>query len=180
MSVKITYFVHGTTSDNSAHISSGWKDVDLSELGVKQSEELPSQNSDRFDAVFCSDLIRAVHSTELSFKNKFPIIIDQRLRECNYGDYNGKLSEIVEPLQEKMIQDRFPNGESYEDVRARITLFLEDIKNTHDGKHIAIVAHKAPQLALEVILNGKTWDEAFSTDWRKIGKWQPGWKYIVK
>jgi len=180
MSVKITYFVHGTTTDNAAHISSGWKDIDLSELGIQQSKELPYQKTDQFDAVLCSDLIRAVHSADLSFKDKFPIIVDQRLRECNYGDYNGKLSEVVEPLQEKMVNDRFPNGESYEDVRARINLFLEDLKDKYDGRHVAIVAHKAPQLALEVILNGKTWDEAFATDWRKVGKWQPGWGYIVK
>ena len=40
MSIKITYFVHGTTVDNENHLSSGWKDVELSELGKKQSEEL--------------------------------------------------------------------------------------------------------------------------------------------
>jgi alpha-ribazole phosphatase/probable phosphoglycerate mutase len=175
--IKITYFVHGTTTDNEQHISSGWKDVDISAKGVEQSQELPNQNTEVFDAVFCSDLIRAVHSAELSFKGKYPIIIDKRLRECNYGDYNGQLSEIVEPLQEKMITDRFPNGESYEDVKARIAEFLSDLKKTYDGKHIAIVAHKAPQLALEVLLNNKSWEEAFSTDWRKVGKWQPGWEF---
>jgi len=40
MSVKITYFVHGTTTDNENHISSGWFDVELSELGVQQSRDL--------------------------------------------------------------------------------------------------------------------------------------------
>jgi len=177
--IKITYFVHGTTTDNEQHISSGWKDVDISAKGIEQSQELPNQNTEVFDAVFCSDLLRAVHSAELSFKGKYPIIIDKRLRECNYGDYNGQLSEIVEPLQEKMITDRFPNGESYEDVKARIAEFLSDLKKTYDGKHIAIVAHKAPQLALEVLLNNKSWEEAFSTDWRKVGKWQPGWEFTL-
>ena len=28
MAIKITYFVHGTTTDNKQHISSGWKDVE--------------------------------------------------------------------------------------------------------------------------------------------------------
>jgi alpha-ribazole phosphatase/probable phosphoglycerate mutase len=180
MSVKITYFVHGTTTDNEQHISSGWKDVDISDLGIKQSEELPSQNTDKFDVVFCSDLLRAVHSAELSFKDKYPIVIDKRLRECNYGDYNGKLSEIVESLQEKMVNEHFPNGESYENVKVRIESFLKDLKASHDGQHIAIVAHKAPQIALDVLLKGLTWDEAFATDWRKVGKWQPGWEYLLK
>lgn len=34
MSVIITYFVHGTTTDNLKEISSGWKDVKLSEKGI--------------------------------------------------------------------------------------------------------------------------------------------------
>jgi broad specificity phosphatase PhoE len=180
MSIRITYFVHGTTADNEQHISSGWKDVDLSNLGIKQSKELPSQNIDTFDTVFCSDLIRAIHSAELSFKGRFPIVTDKRLRECNYGDYNGKLSEIVEPLQQEMVNTRFPNGESYEDVKARIQSFLEDLKPNYDGKHIAIVAHKAPQIALDVLLKELSWDEAFAADWREVGKWQPGWEYLLK
>jgi alpha-ribazole phosphatase/probable phosphoglycerate mutase len=179
MAVRITYFVHGTTTDNEIHASSGWKDVDLSELGVQQSLELPIKKNDNFEAIFCSDLTRAIHSAELSFKGKFPIIIDKRLRECNYGDFNGQLSEIVEPLQEKMITDRFPNGESYEDVKARILEFLTELKMKYEGKNIAIVAHKAPQLALDVILKGLNWEQAFANDWRKVGKWQPGWAYTL-
>lgn len=173
MSVKITYFVHGTTTDNENEISSGWKDVDLSEIGIQQAKQLSSQNTD----TFCSDLIRAVYSANLAFQNKFPIVSDKRLRECNYGDYNGKPTEEVEPLQEKMVTDRFPNGESYEDVKARIASFLDDLKSKYDGKHVAIVAHKAPQLALDVLLKGMSWEQAFANDWRKEGKWQPGWEY---
>jgi broad specificity phosphatase PhoE len=46
MSIKITYFVHGTTTDNERHLSSGWKDVELSELGIKQSEELKEKTTE--------------------------------------------------------------------------------------------------------------------------------------
>ncbi|MBU0906939.1 MAG: histidine phosphatase family protein [Nanoarchaeota archaeon] len=181
MVVKITYFVHGTTTDNQKDISSGWKDVELSELGIKQSEELPKQiGKKKFDVVFCSDLKRAVDSAKISFKVKFPIKQDKRLRECNYGDYNGKFSEIVEPMQEKCIYERFPNGESYEDVKARIKDFLDFLKKNYDGKRVAIVAHKAPQLALDVLLKGKSWEEAFAEDWRKGKAWRPGWEYKLE
>lgn len=178
MSVNITYFVHGTTTDNEKHISSGWNDVDISELGIKQSKDLIGQIGDKkFDAIFCSDLIRAVHSAKLTFGED--VIIDPRLRECNYGKFNAQLSEIVEPMQEKSITNAFPEGESYEDVKVRIADFLKDLKEKYDGKNIAIVAHKAPQLALDVLLKGQTWDEAFAKDWRKVGKWQPGWSYVL-
>ena len=179
--INITYFVHGTTTDNEKNISSGWYDVDLSEKGIQQSLALTDQIKDqKFDVVFCSDLIRAVHSSNLTFGNSVPIIQDKRLRECNYGDFNAKSSDIVEPLQEKNITDRFPNGESYEDVKRRIQDFINFLKQNYDGKSVAIVAHKAPQLALDVILKNQTWDEAFARDWRKIKAWQPGWKYTIE
>jgi len=180
MSVKITYFVHGTTTDNEAHISSGWYDVELSELGVQQSKELTQLTEDKqFDVVFCSDLKRAVDSATLTWGDKYKIIQDERLRECNYGDYNAKSSDEVEPLQEQSISTPMPNGESYEIVKERIASFLVDVKRDYDGKHIAIVGHKAPQLALDVLLKGMTWDEAFETDWRKTKTWQPGWEYTL-
>ncbi len=120
--IKITYFVHGTTTDNENDISSGCKNVGLSELGIKQSKELKDQIKDDFDVIFCSDLIRAVDSTKLTFGDDQRIKIDKRLRECDYGDYNGKPSEVVEPICER-VAERFPNGESYEDVKARIQNF---------------------------------------------------------
>lgn len=180
MSVAITYFVHGTTLDNENELSSGWSDVGLSERGVKQSIELKEQIEDKkFDVVFCSDLKRAVKSAELTFAGSVPIIPNDLLRECNYGEYNGEPSSVVEPLQEKSINERFPDGESYEDVKNRIEVFLNFLKDNYDGKNVAIVAHKAPQLALDVLLNGKTWEEAFNQDWRKTKSWKPGWEYLL-
>lgn len=181
MSTKITYFVHGTTTDNQKGISSGWYDVELSEIGIQQSKDLKEKTKDKkFDVVFCSDLKRAVESAKLTWEGVSPIISDARLRECNYGNYNAKPSSIVEPMQEKMITERFPNGESYEDVKTRITDFLQFLKKNYDGKSVAIVAHKAPQLALDVLLKGKTWEQAFAEDWRKTHSWQPGWEYELK
>ncbi len=180
MAVKITYFVHGTTTDNEKEISSGWSDVELSELGIKQSIELKSLIKDKhFDVVFCSDLKRAVHSAKLTFDSKVKIILDVRLRECNYGKYNARPSEVVEPMQEQNISTRFPEGESYEDVKARISDFLDFLKKNYEGKSVAIVAHKAPQLALDVLIGGKSWEKAFQEDWRKRKAWQPGWEYTL-
>ena len=181
MSVKITYFVHGTTVDNENGISSGWSDTELSELGKKQSIELREQTKDRnFDVVFCSDLKRAHESAKLTWEGAYTIIPDKRLRECNYGKFNGQPSSVVEPMQEKMVTEKFPEGESYEDVKTRVADFLKFLKQNYDGKHVAIVAHKAPQLALEVLLKGKTWEQAFTDDWRKTRAWQPGWEYILE
>lgn len=179
--IKITYFVHGTTTDNERKISSGWKDVELSELGIKQSIDLKNQiKGKKFDIIFCSDLKRAFDFAKLTWGNSVRIIKDKRLRECNYGDFNGKKFGIVEPLQKKNISKKFPNGESYEDVKKRVNGFLTSLKNNYSNKEVAIVGHKAPQLALDVLLKDKTWKEAFAEDWRKTKSWQPGWEYELK
>jgi broad specificity phosphatase PhoE len=176
MAVKITYFVHGTTTDNEKELSTGQNPGELSDLGIRQSKELGEIIKDKkFDAIFSSDLKRAVDSANLTFKKDS--IRDKRLRECNYGDLNGAPEDKVDYL--KHIDVPFPNGESNKDVENRMREFLNDIKEKYDGKHIAILAHKSSQLALEVIVNGKSWEDAILEDWRKRKAWQPGWIYII-
>ncbi len=181
MSVKITYFAHGTTVDNEKYISSGRSDAPLSQLWIQQSIDLQNQiNIWDFDVVFCSDQWRSIDSAKLTFEGNVPIIHDPRLKECNYWKYNGQSSDIVEPMQEQNITTRFPEWESYEDVKVRIADFLDDVKKNYDGKHVAIVWHKAPQFAIELIVNHKTWEDAFDEDWRKTKARKPGWEYILE
>lgn len=154
MAVKITYFVHGTTTDNLEHKSTGWLPGILSEKGISQSIELKNQTDiNAFDVVFCSDLQRAIDSAKYTFEGVKEIIADARLRECNYGEYNGQDTSLAN--YETHIEEKFPNGESMLDVEKRIQDFCNFLKENYEGKHIAIVAHKAPQLALEVITKGK-------------------------
>ncbi len=178
MPVNITNFAHGTTIDNENEISSGWSDAELSNLGKQQASELKNYIKNKnFDVIFCSDFKRAVDTAKLAFEGA-PIITDKRLRECNYGKLNAASSEIVEPMCEgECIYKKFPEGESYEDVKTRVADFLEFLKTNYNGKNVAIVSHKAPQLALEVLLNKKTWEQALKEDWRKTKAWKPGWDY---
>ncbi len=180
MGVKITYFVHGTTSDNESGIGTGWLPGELSELGKQQSINLANLIAGKkFDVVFCSDLKRAVDSANLAFGASVEIIPDSRLRECNYGDLNGGDEEQIKQMKEQRIDNPFPNGESYKGVEKRMADFVNFLRKKYSDKSVAIVAHQAPQLALDVILKGKTWQAAFLEDWRyKVPKqWQPGWEY---
>lgn len=179
MTVKITYFVHGTTYDNEEHKASGWSNVKLSPKGIEQSFALKEKiNINEFDVVFCSDLDRAIDSANNIFGNQKEIIQDKRLRECDYGILSGKYNSLV--IYEEHIEKSFPQGESMRDVEKRIKSFCDFLVKNYNEKHVAIVAHKAPQLALEVLTNGNTWEEAIETDWRKTKNWQPGWGYIIK
>jgi broad specificity phosphatase PhoE len=179
--VDITYFVHGTSADNEQGLASGWFDAELSELGRKQALELgESITADTFDVVFCSDLKRAVDSAKLMFRDKIKIIQDSRLRECNLGDFTRERSERIDSLMLEHVDEPFPNGESLRDVEMRIKSFLDDLLKQYAGKRVAIVAHRAPQLALNVLLKQKTWKRAIEEDWRRRKEWRPGWKYRCK
>ncbi|MBR2677882.1 MAG: histidine phosphatase family protein [Bacilli bacterium] len=178
MKTTLKYFVHGTTYDNASKKCSGWKQVQLTDLGKEQAANLGKINSDiKFDVIFTSDLIRAIDSANIAFPN-VEKIQDERLRECNYGDLDGMDKNLI--VYEDHIDEPFPNGESLKDVEQRIRSFIDDIKKEYQGKTIGIVAHRAPQLAFEVITKNISWEEANKNDWRKTGDWQPGWEYTIK
>ena len=178
--LEITYFVHGTTTDNEKDLATGWAAGELSQLGIEQSIALGKLVANKkFNVVFCSDLKRAIVSARLAFGDRYEIIQDSRLREVNYGDFTQKLAKEFKNDVAKYIDSPFLNGESYKDVEKRMSDFLNEILPKYDGKHIAIVAHKVPQLALDVLIKGKTWEQAFASDWRKTKSYQPGWKYTI-
>lgn len=178
--VDITYFVHCTTTDNQAHLATGWLPGELSDNGREQAKKLGEQAVGKhFDVVFCSDLKRAIDTAELGFGDKYQIVQDERLRECNYGDLNGKLHTFKDNM-ENYIDTPFPNGESYKDIERRMADFLTFLEQNYSDRHVAIVAHQAPQLALDVLLKGRTWRQAIDEDWRKTKAWRPGWEYRVE
>ena len=172
--IKIIYYVHGTTLDNINKLCSGWKDVELSKRGVEEAKRLGLNTPYNFDVLFTSDLKRAIDSSNLAFPD-ITKIQDKRLRECNYGNLDGLSKSLIK--YEEHIDNPFPNGESLKDVELRMRDFLKYLKDNYDGKTVGIIAHRAPQLALEVILNNLNWDEAINNDWRNKGNWQPGWEY---
>ena len=174
METKIVYYVHGTTYDNASKRCSGWKQVELNDLGKEQAVNLGKNTPYKFDVLFTSDLKRAIDSAALAFPN-FTSTADERLRECNYGDFDGEDKKLV--VYEEHVDVPFPNGESLKDVEKRVKDFLKYINENYQGKTIGIIAHRAPQLALEVITKHITWEEANASDWRKTGDWQPGWEY---
>jgi broad specificity phosphatase PhoE len=182
MALHITYFVHGTTTDNEAKRATGQLPGELSETGRQQMIQLKELIKGReFDVVFCSDLKRAVDSAELTFGGEVPVIQDKRLRECDYGDMNGAKSDEAKKGITRRINTPFPNGESYRDVEKRVSDFLRYLLKDFNGKRVAIVSHEAPQLALEVLVNKRTWEQAMKENWRdkKPKEWRPGWGYTL-
>ena len=174
--MKIYFAAHSTTKDNEAHLSSGWKDVGLSELGIQQAKEMGERFKEiKIDLICCSDLKRAVDTVKIAFGDKYPVIADKRLRELNYGDFNGKPSEVVEPMKINHIKEPFPNGESYEQAIARTHEFYKELKEKYPEKTVLVAGHRATQYGLDTLVGGKTIEECLNT----LFKWQPYWEYNI-
>lgn len=172
--VYIIFEAHSTTFDNEKNLSSGHNDIELSPLGLEQAKDLGKRYSgEHFDAIFCSDLQRSYKTAEIAFGDRFPIIQDKRLRECDYGDLTQRPKEEVEPLKVKCISHPFPNGESYEQTLIRMKDFLIDLLRNYDNKKVMIIGHRATQYGLEYWINNVALKNSITEDW----KWQPGWNY---
>ena len=172
--MKIYFATHSTTVDNENDIASGWNNAGLSPLGAQQSKKLKGALGDiKFDIICCSDLIRAIDTVKIAFRENIPVIIDKRLRELNYGDFNGKPKNIVEKKKIERIKMPFPKGESYEQAITRVQEFFKELKLKYPDKNVLVVGHRATQYGLEALINGKTIEECLSTPF----KWQPYWEY---
>ncbi len=177
MAIKIWFEPHSTTTDNEAHLASGWNDVDLSELGIKQCIELLERSLSReLDAIFTSDLQRAVKSAvPTADELHIPIYVDRRLRECDYGDLTQKPKAEVDAEKPKRISTPFPNGESYQQTAKRMKEFLDYLEANFDGKTVMVIGHRATQHGLEHWINGKSLLQCVTEQW----SWQPGWEYTL-
>jgi broad specificity phosphatase PhoE len=177
--VTIIFEPHATTTDNEAHLASGWNDVHLSETGAKQAKELGERRrpSD-FDAIITSDLDRAYQTAHLAFGGIEPtkLYVDWRIRECDYGELTQRPTEEVDALKPGQISIPFSGGESYEQAAQRMCSFLRDLLRFYDGKTVLIIGHRATQYGLEHWINGIPLKEAITTPWA----WQPGWTYELK
>jgi len=133
-------FRHGQTEDNANFLFSGWRDSDLTELGVKQAGVLADKLAHKkIGLLYSSDQIRAIKTIEIAVsKNEsaksLKIFQDPRIKERSYGDLQGT-SKLVMQLENptKLLEYRRsyfvqpPNGESIAQVVLRVKDFIEDL-----------------------------------------------------
>ena len=133
--VEIWLVRHGETTCSRDGVLAGWMDVPLTDNGAAQAEALrPLLAETAFDAVWSSDLQRAVRSALLAWGTP---VADPRLREINFGDLEGKDWETLDPIHKQAINAfdgwHAPGGESLDDVRARLHSFLGEL---YPGRHL--------------------------------------------
>ena len=170
--MRLIYETHSTSTDNEIAVASGHSDPDLSSVGELQAAQLGERRAgDRIAVVYCSDLLRARRTAEIVFGDGgVPIVADARLRECNFGEMNGRAADEVHRARGNHVTKPFAGGESYADVVRRVRSFLEDASGQHGTSTSLVIAHRAPHHAFEHLLNHRDLAQVVNDDWL----WQPG------
>lgn len=133
---------HGETAWSQEGRMAGWTDLPLTAKGQEQARTLGLWlQQEPFDAVFSSDLQRAVHTARLAYGEP---IADARLREINFGDLEGLTWNDLNPEQQAQMLDyshfAAPGGESVAQVSQRYLSFYQDLS---PGKYLCFV-HGGP------------------------------------
>ena len=175
--IELVFETHSLSTDNERGIATGWLDGELSRRGRELAAELGARrHADGLDAVFTSDLRRAVETAELAFAGSgIPIYRDARLRECNYGALNGLPADLVTGERSKHVDVPFTDGESYADTVERMRSFLYDLAHSWDGCRVLLIGHSATRWALDHLLRGVPLEEVIDAPF----EWQEGWEYVV-
>ncbi len=176
MTIEIVYETHSTTLDNERGFATGWNQGELSETGREQARELGARHANRpIDVVYSSDLKRATKTAEIALGGLgIEIRHDARLRECNFGEWNGAPVEQVHADRRRFIDERHPNGESYRDVIDRMREFLDELARDSSSS-VVLISHRAPWYAMEHLLNGVALEQVVVSTF----EWQPGWRYVL-
>jgi broad specificity phosphatase PhoE len=173
--LDLVYESHSTTVDNEERRATGWFPGVLSAAGREQARALGvRRRHDGLDAVFSSDLARAVETARIAFEGtETPLFLDWRLRECNYGELNGKPVAELDPDKASRVEKPYPGGESYRQVVERVASFLADLGRWFDGGRVLIISHAAPHWAIQTLLLGRPLEELVVEPF----EWQDGWLY---
>jgi broad specificity phosphatase PhoE len=128
--VKLILVRHGATEWSANGRHTGSTDVELTDHGRSQAEatrtKVRAMIGHTFATSWSSPLMRAKQTAEIVLGGT-PYTVDARLREFDYGDYEGlTTAQIREHAPGWTVWDGCPGGETVADVVARVDSFLAD------------------------------------------------------
>ncbi len=167
MSTLFTVIRHGETAANRECVIQGQSDVPLSPAGEKQAEMLAKRWARRrFDAVYSSDLSRALRTAEI-VTGGAEIAATPELREMDLGVWVGHTTaEIAEryPAEWKAFRSttlecRATGGESRRELLERVSNFFHAAAARHPGQNVLVVTHGGVLRAFFLMLMGGSLNE---------------------
>jgi broad specificity phosphatase PhoE len=166
------YFMrHGQTDWNAQHRLQGWTDIPLNDFGRAQAQAAAkSVRALGVARIVASPLQRAHETAVIAAGEDAQVMADERLKERQFGIFEGFPNKEYMAWREKMLQDPatvceengFPcaeGAETYVDFKARIVDSLNQHLDETDGQ-VLFVAHGGVYRVLQRLLVPHTLDES--------------------
>ena len=167
---------HGQSQWNEKNIFTGWKNPDLTELGIKEAIKAGialKKSGYKFDLMFTSVLLRAIRTAKLILEEldqkDLKVIENEALNERDYGDLSGLNKDEA---REKWGSDQVhtwrrsfdtppPQGESLKNTAERVLPYFSEniLPLIRKNQKIIVAAHGNSLRALVMHLDNLSPDE---------------------
>jgi probable phosphomutase (TIGR03848 family) len=144
---------HGQTATTGSVLPGRAPGLHLADAGRAQAEAAAARIAElgRVDAVYASPLERAQETAAPIAKARgLKVVRDKGLLEADFGEWTGKeLKGLMKLPEWSTVQRypsgfRFPGGESFAEMQARIVGALERLRSQHPGGVVVAVSHADP------------------------------------
>ena len=150
---------HGTTSSTGKILPGRAKGLHLSDAGRAQATKVAerlaawsqSRGANGISAVYSSPLERTRQTaTPIASALRLRVSVERGLIECDFGEWTGaELKALVKLPEWTTVQRypsgfRFPKGESFAEMQARMTSTLARLRDDHPGQAVVLVSHADP------------------------------------
>lgn len=198
LTVELVAVRHGITAWNLERRYQGQQDIPLlfpdAEAGLLALRK--ALESERFDAIYSSDLQRCQQTLQWAevAKAGVPMTLEPRLRELDFGEYEGKVYDELKDLPhyrawiDSVGELQIPGGESAAQLRQRLDAWLQDLatKARSDSyQKVLAVTHggviRELRRRFETLhfwdgtvlqAQGRRWQLIYQTDEHGKGEWQ--------
>lgn len=173
---KITALRHGESDGNVQKVYQGaLPGSDLTAQGRTQAAAAAAHlTTDDVTVIYCSPHARAQQTAQiLADATGARVVVDERLREKSYGDYEGKWVEFsdlsfaksrrIHQLERATEESLYhlDGMETAAEIDARIAGFLQDVLPQHRGDHVVLVTHADPLYHVRRFFTGEELTKLF-------------------
>ncbi|MBA2750849.1 MAG: MSMEG_4193 family putative phosphomutase [Actinobacteria bacterium] len=159
---------HGRTPTTGKVLPGQAKGLHLAEEGNAQAEKVAERLAvlTKVDAIYASPLERTRETAApIARRHGLKVHVDKGLADCDFGDWTGAELKALAKLPEwRVVQNypsgfRFPGGESFLEMYARVVGCVERLRSRHQGGTVVFVSHADPIKAAVAHASGTHLDQ---------------------
>jgi probable phosphomutase (TIGR03848 family) len=149
----VLFVRHGRTPTTGATLPGRAAGLHLADAGREQAEAVGARLGElqRVDAVYASPLERTRETAApIAKARRLRVRSERGLLECDFGEWTGKpLKSLMKLPEWRTVQRypsgfRFPGGESFVEMQARMTTTVARLVERHRGGVVVAVSHADP------------------------------------